>query len=150
MTGSSAIWKSVSCPLQGFRITNLEGNCLGRPQVFGEHQRVIAKIRSEGGLGVGSLDEFETQDALCKINRGTEIARAEPDVSKLFYCNHWWLFFSARPQTAWRVGDWLRMQPGQAGWLYERLNFPLRSAWSGVLSVRSAGLVFAATHAAYV
>ena len=89
--------KCVGSPLQSFRIADLETDCLSRSRILDEHQRVIAKIRSECGLSVVLLDELEPKDALGEMSRRSKVAGAEPDVSKLFYCNHWCLFWKTAP-----------------------------------------------------
>ena len=82
------VGKRVCRSLQRLRITHFEANGVAGPGVLGEHQRVIAKIRAERGLGVVLLDEFEPKDALSEMSRRSKVAGAEPDIAELFYCYH--------------------------------------------------------------
>ena len=58
------------------------------PEVLGEHQCVIAKIRAKCGLSVVLLDEFEPKDALSKMSSRSKVAGTEPDIAELFDCYH--------------------------------------------------------------
>ena len=52
------------------------------------NQRVVAKIGAERRLLVGLLDQLQAEDALRKIDRRRQVARAEAHVTQLLDLDH--------------------------------------------------------------
>jgi hypothetical protein len=63
-------------------------------------QRVVAKVGAKAGLLVGLFDQLQSENALGKIDRDWQVARAQANVTQLFDLDH------RRVSVAWsRTAD---------------------------------------------